>query len=199
MIVRIGSTRPAKVDGAREAFDAIARIDPHFADLTLETHDLTHIAPRQPMSVAETLDGAIVRARALRTMHDHPSTRTSTRTRTSTLAPLHPRTLSIGVEGGLHEVMPGLWSLQSWAAITDGVRWGYGAGPSLVLPDGVVDRVRGGEELGDVIDGLAGEHVRGTRGAWGVLTRDLVGRREAFRLAVLAACAPFYNARAWGG
>ena len=95
--------------------------------------------------------------------------------------------------------MPHVWSLQSWAAVTDGVRWGYGAGPSLVLPEGVVERVRGGEELGDVIDGLVGQHVRGTRGAWGVLTLDLVGRREAFRLAVLAACAPFYNARAWGG
>ena len=56
-----------------------------------------------------------------------------------------------------------------------------------------------GEELGDVIDELAGESVRGTRGAWGLLTCDLVGRRDAFRLAVTAAFAPFYNARAWRG
>ena len=177
MIVRVGSTRPAKVDGAREALDAIARIDLRFAGFQLQSEDLTHIAPRQPMSVAEILDGAVARASALAA----------------------DGALAVGVEGGLHEVRAGVWSLQSWAAATDGQRWGYGAGPSLVLPDAVVTRVRAGEELGDVIDGLVGGHVRGTRGAWGVLTRDLVGRREAFRLAVLAAFAPFYNPQAWGG
>jgi inosine/xanthosine triphosphatase len=177
VIVRIGSTRPAKVEGAREALEAIARIDARFAHFTLQPHDLTHLAPRQPMSVGEILDGVCVRASAI----------------------VADGALALGVEGGLHEVRPGVWSLQSWAGVTDGTRWGYGAGPSLVLPDGVVDRVRAGEELGDVIDGLAGEHVRGTRGAWGVLTLDLVGRQEAFRLAVLAACAPFYNPSPWGG
>jgi non-canonical (house-cleaning) NTP pyrophosphatase len=87
--------------------------------------------------------------------------------------------------------------LQTWAAVTDGQRWGYGAGPSLALPPDVADSVTAGEELGDVIDRLAGSQVRGTRGAWGLLTRDLIGRRDAFRLAVLAAFAPFYNEGAW--
>lgn len=180
MIVRIGSTRPAKVEGAREALAAIARIDPRFADLELESHDLTAIAPRQPMSLGEILDGAATRARAL-------------------LSPASEAAFAVGVEGGLHQIRPDVWSLQSWAAVTDGRRWGYGAGPALVLPEGVVGRVQGGEELGDVIDGLAGHGVRGTRGAWGVLTLDLIGRRDAFRLAVLAAFAPFYNSTAWRG
>jgi len=52
--------------------------------------------------------------------------------------------------------------------------------------------------LGDVIDAIAAAHVRGTRGAWGVLTRDLISRRDAFRLAILSAFAPFYNAAAYG-
>jgi non-canonical (house-cleaning) NTP pyrophosphatase len=95
--------------------------------------------------------------------------------------------------------MPGVWSLQSWAAVTDGVRWGLGAGPAIVLPGRVVERVQAGEELGDVIDELAGDSVRGSRGAWGVLTLDAIGRRDAFRLAVIAGFAPFYNRRAWGG
>jgi non-canonical (house-cleaning) NTP pyrophosphatase len=50
-----------------------------------------------------------------------------------------------------------------------------------------------GRELGDVIDELAGTAVRGTRGAWGVLTLDLIGRQDSFRSAILAALAPFYN------
>jgi inosine/xanthosine triphosphatase len=179
VIILVGSTRPAKVEGAREALAAIAGIDSRFTHVSIESHDLTAISPPQPMSVAEIIDGARTRARVL--------------------SDKYPGTIAVGAEGGLDEILPDVWSLQSWAAVTDGSRWGYGAGPALVLPTGLVDRVRAGEELGDVIDRLAAEDVRGTRGAWGVLTRDLIGRREAFRLAVLAAFAPFYNARAWGG
>jgi inosine/xanthosine triphosphatase len=177
--VLVGSTRPAKVEGTRDALTAIARVDPIFTSFELEPHDLTLIAPRQPMSVREILAGA--------------------RTRAQALSDLQRGTLAVGVEGGLEEVLPETWALQSWAAVTDGTRWGYGSGPALILPAHVVARVRGGAELGEVIDGLAGASVRGTKGAWGVLTLGLVDRRDAFRLAVLAAFAPFYNARAWGG
>ena len=84
-------------------------------------------------------------------------------------------------------------TLTSWAAATDGVRWGYGSGGRIVLPDAIALQVRAGRELGDVIDEAAGEAIRGTRGAWGLLTLDLVGRRDAFVTATIAALAPFYN------
>jgi len=54
--------------------------------------------------------------------------------------------------------------------------------------------VLSGRELGDVIDEVARKAVRGTRGAWGVLTLDLIGRGDSFTSALLAALAPFYNA-----
>jgi inosine/xanthosine triphosphatase len=171
--VLVGSTRPAKVEGTRDALNAIAQVDPRFRHFTLEPFDLTPVAPRMPMSLGEILDGARIRATALHT----------------------PAALAVGLEGGLHQLPTPAreWSLQTWAAVTDGERWGFGAGPSLVLPPHLADRVIAGEELGDVIDGLAGLNTRGTRGAWGVLTRDLIGRRDAFRLAVTAALAPFYH------
>jgi non-canonical (house-cleaning) NTP pyrophosphatase len=84
-------------------------------------------------------------------------------------------------------------TLTSWAAATDGERWGYGAGGRIVLPESVMTQVKAGRELGDVIDEMAGAQIRGTRGAWGWLTRDLVGRRQALLTAALAALAPFYN------
>ena len=107
---------------------------------------------------------------------------------------------AIGLEGGLEPLLVDgreEYLLETWAAVTDGTRWGIGSGGTVVVPQHVIDRVRDGEELGDVIDGLAAAPVRGTRGAWGVLTRDLISRREAFRIAVLSACAPFYNAAAY--
>jgi inosine/xanthosine triphosphatase len=179
VLVLVGSTRPAKVEGAREALVAIARIDSRFASFSLEAHDVTHIAPRMPMSLAEILEGACRRASAVMDVR-----------RTT-----NPGAFALGLEGGLHQVpiATGDWSLQTWAAVTDGDVWGYGAGPALVLPQQIAERVVAGEELGDVIDQLAKDNVRGTRGAWGVLTRDLIGRRDAFRMAVIAAFARFYS------
>jgi inosine/xanthosine triphosphatase len=181
VLILIGSTRPAKVDGARDAIAAIAEVDARFAAATFESHDLTAIAPRMPMSAAEIVDGARRRAEAL-------------------LAVNGPRRgpapdFAVGLEGGLERMAPPFdaWTLQTWAAVTDGTAWGYGAGPSIALPPPVITRVRNGEELGDVIDDIAGVGVRGTRGAWGVLTCDLIGRRDAFRAAVIAAFARFYG------
>ena len=163
------------MEGTRDALNAIAHVDSRFLDFTLEPYDVAHLAPRMPMSLSEILDGARTRAMALGASDG----------------------FAIGVEGGLQQLPApdGEWSLQTWAAVTDGAQWGYGAGPSLVLPRNIAERVVGGEELGDVIDALAGVNTRGTRGAWGVLTRDLIGRRDAFRLAVIAAFAPFYHPR----
>lgn len=184
MQILVGSLRPAKIDGVREALAAVSALDPAFADAQLRSVDLTEIAPRMPMSQAQIVAGARRRAAAL------------------SAAPEFRRgqTLAIGLEGGLHPIDVGgaeVFTLETWAAVTDGAQWGYGAGGSLEVPVAIAARVRRGEELGDIMDELTGESVRGTRGAWGVLTRDLVGRRDAFRLAVIAALAPFYNRPAY--
>lgn len=184
MLILIGSLRPAKIDGVRDALAAVAAIDPEFRQTELRTVDLTEIAPRMPMSEQQILGGARRRATALSRVPEF----------------LRGETLAIGLEGGLHPVTVDgqqTFTLQTWAAVSDGDRWGFGAGGSIALPARVAARVLKGEELGDIVDELTGESVRGTRGAWGVLTRDLVGRRDAFRLAVIAALAPFYNSQAY--
>jgi len=182
--VFVGSTRPAKIDGVREALTAIARVDTRFASAVVQAHDVTAVAPRMPMNIGEILAGARQRAAAL-----------------LALPQFVPATdMAVGVEGGLHQVVAddvSVWTLQTWAAASDGRCWGIGAGPALTLPTEIAERVVAGEELGDVVDGLAGIPIRGTRGAWGLLTCDLIGRRDAFRLAAIAALAPFYNATGW--
>jgi len=51
-------------------------------------------------------------------------------------------------------------------------------------------------ELAVAIDRFAGAvGVRDGQGAWGVLSGNLISRQEAFRVAVIAAFAPFYNAK----
>jgi inosine/xanthosine triphosphatase len=184
LIVFLGSTRPAKIEGASDALRAIAGVDPRFANPVFRTFDLTVIAPRMPLTEAEIVAGA--RSRAVALAED--------------AAFVPGQCFAVGLEGGLNPVQVDgqlVWMLQAWAAVTDGSAWGYGAGGAVIVPSVVAERVIAGEELGDVIDGLAGAPTRGTRGAWGVLTLDLVGRRDAFRLAVLAAFAPFFNPSAY--
>ena len=124
---------------------AIAQVDARFADAVFESHDLTAIAPRMPMSTAEILDGARRRAEALLALPSQSGS--SSR-------------FAIGVEGGVDRLPSPAdgWTLQTWAAVSDGSCWGYGAGPSIALPPTVSARVASGDELGDVIDEVAGVH-----------------------------------------
>lgn len=178
LVVLVGSMRPAKVEGARAAIAEIAVRDLRFRQAAVLARDVREVAPRMPMSEAEVIAGARDRAAAL-------------------ADGIGAGTLCLGLEGGLDRlVLPDgrpAHVLRTWACATDGARWGFGAGPALCVPPRVAAEVEGGAELGDVIDRQVGLAVRGTRGAWGVLTLDLVDRREAFRLAVVAALAPFYN------
>ena len=179
MVIVVASTRAAKVDAVRSAIGRIAAIDARFSQLTIQTIEAGAVAPAMPMTDRETLSGAIARAEAV--------------ARTAS-APF----VAIGLEGGLAPLPADAGgphaALVSWAAATDGTRWGYGCGGAILVPEAIAREVHAGRELGDVIDEIAGEPVRGTRGAWGLLTRDLVGRRDAFTVATLAALAPFYNA-----
>jgi inosine/xanthosine triphosphatase len=180
VIILVGSTRAAKVDGVRAALEAVADRDARFREAVVEAVDVADVAPVMPMTEAAIVEGA--RARATAVMNRH------TRTGPDTI-------LAIGLEGGVDPVGAGgdHYALKTWAAITDGSRWSYGAGGAVLLPRAVARAVVGGRELGDVVDALAGTPIRGTRGAWGLLTLDLIGRRDAFKLAVVAALAPFYN------
>jgi inosine/xanthosine triphosphatase len=181
MLIAVGSIRPAKVEAARAAIDAIALVDERFRRASIQPVDVGDVSPAMPMTERAIVDGARNRAQSL--IH---------RTRAAGAGQL---VLAIGLESGLDPLPAnaGQYLLKTWAAVTDGAAWGFGAGGAIVLPDPIAREVLDGRELGDVIDELAGTPVRGTRGAWGVLTLDLVGRQDAFRVAVLAALAPFYN------
>jgi non-canonical (house-cleaning) NTP pyrophosphatase len=106
----------------------------------------------------------------------------------------------VGLEGGFHSIsIEGEWHtfLRGWAYATDGNREAFGAAPSISVPaDIVTSVVQGRRELGEVIDEVTGgRDIRSRQGAWGVLSRNLVTRSMSFELALIAAFAPFYNAR----
>jgi non-canonical (house-cleaning) NTP pyrophosphatase len=86
--------------------------------------------------------------------------------------------------------------LENWAYVADATgRAFFGRSGGIVLPEPLVKRVvDNGIELAEAIDAFAGEDgIRNKQGAWGVLTRNLMTRQDAFRTAVVAALAPFFN------
>jgi inosine/xanthosine triphosphatase len=180
VIIVVGSTRAAKVEGVRAAIEAIAslpEIGARFRDAAIEPVDVSDVAPAMPMTRAATIAGA--RARATAVLQRRLKTDDG-------------EVLGVGVEGGV-DPAGAHWLLEAWAVVTDGTRWTCGSGGAVLLPDAIGQAIAGGEELGDVVDRLAGAPIRGTRGAWGLVTHDLVGRSDAFKVAVIAALAPFYN------
>jgi inosine/xanthosine triphosphatase len=87
--------------------------------------------------------------------------------------------------------------LESWAYVHDGARGHYGRSGSIELPEALGHEVlESGVELAVAIDRFAGAvGIRDAQGAWGVLSNNFISRQEAFRVAVVAAFAPFYNAK----
>jgi len=102
------------------------------------------------------------------------------------------------LEGGLDVIEEGATRrvlLESWAYVSDGKIGHFGRSGGVEIPDALAREVLdNGVELSVAIDQFAGAvGIRDGQGAWGVLSNGLISRTEAFRVAVVAAFAPFYN------
>ena len=109
----------------------------------------------------------------------------------------------VGLEGGLEVLQDDRARrvfLESWAYVSDGTCGYYGRSGSIEVPAELAHEVlERGFDLSDAIDRFAGAvGVRDGLGAWGILSQELIPRDESFRLAVITAFAPFYNARLYG-
>jgi inosine/xanthosine triphosphatase len=185
IFVAVGSTRQPKVNAVSEALKEFgAFLDPN-ARFSVIGVDVPSGVGHTPASRAELMAGARGRCEALRRLARERG---------------EPWRYFVGLEGGLDVVRENgkrLVFLESWAMVNDiAGREAYGQAGGILLPDvlaaEVLDR---GVELSVAIDAFAGSQgIRDLQGAWGVLTRDLITRQDAFRIAVIHAFAPFFNA-----
>ena len=169
----------------RASIARIAAVDPSWLDAQVVARPVTTSMPAMPITDWQLMEGARERALAVRE---------------SLLSKKLDADIYVGLEGGFHSIsIDGEWHtfLRGWAFATDGTNGAFGASPSISVPARIVQSVVDGQqELGDVIDKVAGmRDVRSRQGAWGILSRDLVTRSESFELALISAMAPFYNSR----
>ncbi|HEV2912130.1 MAG TPA: inosine/xanthosine triphosphatase [Pyrinomonadaceae bacterium] len=183
--IALGTERAAKVEALRASIASIASVDAAWRDASIIARPVKTGVPAMPLTDEQLMRGALNRAEAVREL---------------LRAEAAGAELYVGLEGGFHSVeMDGRWHtfLCGWAYVTDGERGSFGAAPSVSVPDFIARRVIDGRrELSEVIDEVAGQQdVRSRQGAWGVLSRDLLTRSHSFEAALIAAFAPFYNAK----
>ena len=181
----VGSTRRPKLAAVSEAikdFGTVLAPDAEFETVGIEVESgVGHT----PSTREELMRGARQRAEAL--VH-------LARTRNEAWR------YFVGLEGGLDVVRENgdrRVFLESWAYVSDGRDGYYGRSGGVEIPSALAQEVLdNGVELSVAIDRFAGAvGIRDAQGAWGVLSHGLISRTEAFRVAVVAAFAPFYNAR----
>jgi inosine/xanthosine triphosphatase len=188
IIVAVGSIRKPKLRAVAEALNTFApKLIPD-GDFEVVGMEVESGVSSTPSSCEALMRGARQRAETL--------VRLALETR-------KPWRYFVGLEGGL-EVLQDDRSrrvfLESWAYVSDGARGFYGRSGGIELPEELAHEVlERGFDLSDAVDRFAGAvGIRDGQGAWGVLSADLIQRDDSFRIAVITAFAPFYNAKMYG-
>ena len=184
ILVAVGSLRRPKLNAVWEALSVFGPSLDANAQFDVVGVEVESGVGHTPVTRAELMAGARQRAEALVRLGRERG---------------EPWRYIVGLEGGLDVVQENgqrLVFLENWAYVTDGAgRSAYGQSGSILIPEllaaEVLDR---GVELAAAIDAYAGGHgIRDAQGAWGILTRNLITRQDAFRVAVINAFAPFFN------
>jgi inosine/xanthosine triphosphatase len=182
-IIAVGSTRKPKLNAVSEALKTFASVLDPGAQFEVVGLEVESGVGHTPATCAELMLGARQRADAL---VEHARERGA------------GWKYFVGLEGGL-DVLEENGNrrvfLESWAYVSDGKRGHFGRSGGVEIPEALANEVlERGVELSVAIDKFAGEvGIRDAQGAWGVLSSNLITRQEAFRVAVIAAFAPFYN------
>jgi len=195
--IAVGSKRGPKLNAVTEALQSISSALAGDAQFEVVGVEVESGVSHTPASRDELMRGARQRAEALVAMARQDGTAWQ---------------YFVGLEGGLDVVREGISTdemlrhsglkqsgrrvfLESWTYVSDGMRGHYGRSGSIELPEALAHEVlENGVELAVAIDRFAGAvGIRDAQGAWGVLSNNFITRQEAFRVAVIAAFAPFYN------
>jgi inosine/xanthosine triphosphatase len=185
ILIAVGSTRRPKLAAVSDAIRAFGGLLVPGVDCDVVGVEVDSGVGHTPANRAELMQGARQRAESLVRLAKGKGEKWR---------------YFVGLEGGL-DVIEGEGNrrvlLESWAYVSDGRHGHYGRSGGVEIPDALAHEVLDrGVELSVAIDRFAGAvGIRDAQGAWGVLSSGLISRTEAFRVAVVAAFAPFYNSR----
>ncbi len=166
----IASKNPVKINAVSLAFKEMFP-NTHY---NYEGVSVPSNVREQPMSNAETLQGAI--NRATNAKQEYPNA-----------------TFWVGIEGGIEATSHGMESF-AWVVVQSKEKQGQSKTNTFMLPQKVSELVHQGYELGDADDIVFGaSNSKQKNGAVGLLTGNAMDRTELYRQAVVLALIPFIN------
>jgi inosine/xanthosine triphosphatase len=169
-VVCVASTNPVKIQAASEGFRRMFPGEP----FEIKPFAVNPGVAPQPMTDAETLEGAERRVRALHELIPHSD-------------------FWVGIEGGVAGSPMGLGTF-AWVVVISNDRTGRGRSGEFFLPPSVADLVRQGMELGQADDLVfSRNNSKQENGAVGILTDDAIDRMNLYVPAVIFALIPFKN------
>jgi len=168
LAIVVASQNPVKVEATRRGFASM------FPKATLQVRSVAASSGvrQQPLSDAETLQGALNRAQHA--------------------AALVPRAdYWVGIEGGVEESQ-GAMQAFAWIVVYTPRLLGKSRTGTFSVPADVANRIRQGQELGVAVEELYNRvQVKHTTGAVGVLTEGVIDRIQLYEHAVVLALVPF--------
>jgi len=167
MLVLVGSTNPVKIKATKEAFEKF------FENVEVKGIEVDSGVPPQPFD-EETFQGALNRALNLKRKFEAD--------------------FYVGIEGGVSKIF-GRWFSFGAVCIVDrdGI-YGFGTSPLFELPQWVVEELKGGKELGEVMDELEGRKgIKRREGAIGVFTKGVMKRKDLYVPGIITALIPHLN------
>lgn len=183
LVIAVGTTRKPKLAAVYEAISHITDVLAPGTPIEVIAVEVESGVSHTPTSREELMRGARQRAESLEDIAKRRNQLWN---------------FFVGLEGGLEVIGENgerRVFLESWAYVSDATYGHFGCSGAVELPPSLAEEVlAGGRELSVAIDQFAGAAgIRDAQGAWGVLTANKISRQESFRVALIAAFAPFYN------
>ena len=177
----VGSQNPVKLNAVRGAAE-------HWPKATVVGYDAPSGVSDQPMSDAETKQGAVARAHnalklGLAEFPELSKRAASSAGARDTENEDHLIALGVGLEGGAFQQTDGtIWSTV-WVAVVDQDGEAHAAnGGRFQFPAEVAQRLLAGEELGLIASAISGEaDIKHKQGFIGIITNGLVSRTEEYQ------------------
>ncbi|MCW8093280.1 inosine/xanthosine triphosphatase [Alteromonas sp. ASW11-130] len=170
----VGSRNPIKVAAAKHALMKVFSSEL----LVAEGINAPSGVNRQPMSEAETRQGAVNRVNAI--LQDEQWT-------------VDDKHWVIAIEGGVDKFSDGPCTF-AYIAIWHQRKWSIGRSANLPLPPQIYKALETGQELGEVMDSLFGtSNVKQKGGAIGLLTNNLATRQSVYETAIILAMSKFQH------
>ena len=189
--IALGSTNPVKYEALQNVIDDLSERDNIFSHATIETCSVSSDVRKQPVSIRETMNGAIHRARnAYKLLKESGA----------------PCDLAVGIESGIMELPIKNLNFNRFdvtvCAVYDGKDHWFGLSCSFQLPSCVTDLIDNETDLdlGQAmrLSGLTHKFEVGKEeGSIGVFTKGKVSRKDYTEQAIRMALIPLQNKEAY--